>query len=525
MLNKLPNIINIRPFYYQDIYDLKFLAPEIFFFSSLLLMLIFGSLNFGNSKKIENMLLNSKILVTILTLTLLLFLNNYDKNLHSILFHDFLAVENFSTLLKIIVIILTISLIISAKRTAIDNELKEYDYTIILGLITGGIFILLSSTDFITLLLAIELISFGLYTVLTLKKKSVYAAESAVKYFVFGSFVSGLYLYGTSLVYIQTGTTNFFSLQYYFYNEKINNFGVIPNYLDTKYFFLLLGITLILILLLFKISAFPFHAWAPDVYEGAPMIVTAYFSIVIKFVMLITFIKVVYFTVYELLTILQPGLIIISVLSMLLGSIGACYQDKIKRLFAYSSISHVGYIILALSAKSPDGITTAIIYTFIYTLTNVILFNFLLSSNYKEKENNQILKTTYLSDLSGIGKANPVLAIMLAFALFSFAGVPPFAGFFIKFQLFITVLSQNLIFPALVIIISSAISTFYYLKIIKCLFFFPTDKETVIINLDRTKEMTIFWITVLISSYIFFSSEAYAQSNFIWRCFFLLFFN
>jgi len=286
-----------------------------------------------------------------------------------------------------------------------------------------------------------------------------------------------------------------------------------------------LGITLILILLLFKISAFPFHAWAPDVYEGAPMIVTAYFSIVIKFVMLITFIKVVYFTVYELLTILQPGLIIISVLSMLLGSIGACYQDKIKRLFAYSSISHVGYIILALSAKSPDGITTAIIYTFIYTLTNVILFNFLLSSNYKEKENNQILKTTYLSDLSGIGKANPVLAIMLAFALFSFAGVPPFAGFFIKFQLFITVLSQNLIFPALVIIISSAISTFYYLKIIKCLFFFPTDKETVIINLDRTKEMTIFWITVLISSYIFFSSEAYAQSNFIWRCFFLLFFN
>jgi NADH-quinone oxidoreductase subunit N len=523
MLNKLPNLIDIRPLYYQDIYDLKFLAPEFFFFCSLLLMLIFGSLNFGNTKKLNNIILNAQILIVLLVLTLLLFLNNFEDNLNSIVFHDLLAIENFSTSLKIVVILLTISIIISAKQFITQNEIKEYDYIIILGLITAGIFFLLSSTDFMALLLSTELISFGLYTIITLKKKSIYAAESAVKYFVFGSFVSGLYLYGTSLVYIQTGTTNFFSLQYYFYNEKNNNLGISPNYLETKYFFLLFGLILIITLLLFKVSAFPFHTWSPDVYEGAPMIITAYFAIVIKFVMLLTFIRVIYFALYDLLVIFQPGLVMISVLSMLFGSIGACYQDKIKRLFAYSSISHVGYIILALATKSPDGITTALLYTFIYTITNVALFNFLLSADYKEKETNQIIKITYLSDLRGTGKANPTLGVMLAFALFSFAGVPPFAGFFVKFQLFITVLTQNFFFPALIIIISSAISTFYYLKIIKCLFFFPPSTNNVITNLNRTKEITIFWVILVLSLYIFFSSEMYTQFTHIWHYFFYLF--
>jgi len=510
--------------YYYDIYDLSIITPEIFLFCSLLLLLICGSLNFRNNKSLENVYLTSKILITLLVGTIVLLLNNLENRVKGFIFYDLFAIENFSTLAKIFVLLLTISTMCSAKLYAKQNNLKEYEYVIVLGLISGGLLIILSAHDFMALYLAIELVSFGLYMLAVIKKKSIYGAEAGMKYFIIGAFAGGIYAYGASLVYIQTGTTNFYSLQYYLYQQKLLWHTNTLNFLNHNYDLLLFGLSLMLVLLVFKIAAAPFHVWSPDVYEGVPLIVTTYYAVVVKFTFLILLIKVLYFVLFDFLYVIKSALILMTVLSLLIGSIGACTQDRIKRLFTYSSISHIGYILLGALTGSELGLSAALLYIFIYTLSNIVLFNFLLSTDHYEYNNDTPTRVATISNLIGVGKANPFVSTLFAFNLLSFAGIPPFAGFFAKILIFTAALQDETLFPLLLVaIISSLISCFYYLKIIKALFFVATTALTSLISLDRTKEITIFWSVLFLVCFAFTVDNTLAILERIWLGYFDLF--
>jgi len=469
----------VRPLYFYDLYDFKYIVPECFLFISLLLLLFFGSLYFKNTKNESNVILTAKVLLVIFGLTFLLLLNNLYLNTTAIIFYEFLAIENFSTVIKLVVLLLTTLIVLSGKDYMQINRIYDYDYLVILGFVTIGLFMILSAHDFMSLFLAIELVGYGLYTLANLKRDSTYGAEASLKYYVTGMLATGFYAYGASLVYLQTKTLNFFVLQLYIYNQKIffyeTRYDIIMNKFDftgDDYTLLVFGLTLILVLLLFKIAAAPFHVWSPDVYEGVPMIVTAYYSIVIKFVMLITFLKIVYFILPDFIEIFRPAFIFVSVISVLMGSIGAAFQDKLKRVFAYSSISHIGYVVMGLIPGTETGFIASLVYVFIYIIGNVILFNFLLSTSklIADEEESYVAE---VSDLAKIGISSPLLGIFFSCSLFSFAGIPPFAGFFAKLGIFYSLLSQGYGFVVLVAFVGTAISCFYYLKLIKASFFVP----------------------------------------------------
>jgi NADH-quinone oxidoreductase subunit N len=502
---KFKKLYNILPLFDWDVYNLKFIIPEIFLFTSLLLLLLYGSLHFRTTKTFSNVEFTAKILLIIFGLTFLLLIENHDNEMHKFLFNQMLAVENFSTTLKIFVILLTAMLVIISYSYAIRNNFTEYEYIIFLGFTTGGMFLILSSFDFMTLLVAIEILSFGLYTLAMIKKQSSLAAEAGIKYLIIGALTTGMYAYGASLFYWYLQSTNFFVLQLHLFNEKYFSLVSLVDLIAKGHTNLLIGIILMVTLLLFKVAAAPFHGWSPDVYEGVPLFVTAYYAVVVKFVMLFTLIKIMYFVLKDFLPILQPGLQALAIASLLIGSIGAVTQNRLKRLFAYSSISHVGYILIGISANSDEGLAASLLYVLVYTVTNMILFMFLLNSDYKNMNSNDTHRVVEIADLAKIGKTHPFFSSLFVVSLLSFAGIPPFAGFFVKLKIFFVAVSAGL-YPVVVIaVIASAISCFYYLKLIKAMFFVNLPGTFRLIDVKSTQLSVILWPVLFLTLFIFYS--------------------
>ena len=273
-----------------------------------------------------------------------------------------------------------------------------------------------------------------------------------MKYFVLSALSSGLLLYGCSLVYGFSGSTNF---------------DVISNQLNSNEYVLTFGIVFILVGLAFKISAVPFHMWAPDVYEGSPTTVTLFFTMVPKIAALTVFIRFLYVPFLNLIDQWQMIIVFLSIASMIFGAVAAIGQTNIKRLIAYSSISHIGYTLAGLATASNEGIQSSIIYISIYVVMNLALFCCLLMLRRKDQYYEDI------SDLSGLSKNHPILSLCLLVILFSLAGIPPLAGFFAKFYVFIAVLEQSMYFLAIVGLLSTVVAAFYYLRIIKIIYFDP----------------------------------------------------
>jgi len=257
-------------------------------------------------------------------------------------------------------------------------------------------------------------------------------------------------LYGCSLIYGFSGSTNF---------------NVIGDAMNSIHYGLTFGIVFILVGLAFKISAVPFHMWAPDVYEGSPTSVTLFFAIVPKVAALTVFIRFLYVPFATMIDQWQPILIFLSIASMIFGAVAAIGQNNLKRLIAYSSIGHIGYTLAGLSVGTNQGIQSSIVYISIYLVMNLGLFSCLLMM----KRNDQYFET--IDDLSGLSKNHPVLSLSLLVILFSLAGIPPLAGFFAKFYIFTSVIEQSMYFLAIVGLLSTVIAAFYYLKIIKVIYF------------------------------------------------------
>ncbi len=428
--------------------NINLIYPELFLSISLLSLLILGVF------KKNSFLVVSKLSSIVLLLTIpLIYIND---NTSEKLFNNNYLIDEFSSFLKILILGSSAFALFFTNQYIKDNKIDKFEYPILILTAILGMFVMVSSNNLIGLYLGIELQSLSLYVLAALNRDSVKSTEAGVKYFVLGALSSGLLLYGCSLVYGFTGSTN-----YYVIAENYTSSNLALSF----------GLVFILVGLAFKISAVPFHMWTPDVYEGAPTSVTAFFALAPKVAGFGAIIRILYIAFGNVVNEWQTILIFISIASMILGAVAAIGQTNIKRLMAYSSISHMGYALAGVTTGTNEGISSSILYIFLYVVMNIGSFVCIILMK---------RKTVYLEnirDLSGLSKNHPVIAFSFTVILFSLAGIPPLAGFFAKFYVFMAVIKSNLFALAIIGLITSVVSAFYYLRIIKIIYFDPEQEK------------------------------------------------
>ena len=459
--------------------DLALVFPEIFLSLSIMFLLILGVFKKNSSKLIQN------ISLIILLITAVITFNETLRVDKSFLFNGSVIIDYLSSFMKIVTLLAAFLVLIISSNYLRTFKIFKIEYSILILSSVLGMMIMISSNDLIVFYMGLELQSLALYVLATFNRDQIKSSEAGLKYFVLSALSSGLLLYGCSLIYGFTGSTNF---------------NVIANQLNSNEYALTFGIVFILVGLAFKISAVPFHMWAPDVYEGSPTSVTLFFTMVPKIAALTVFIRFLYVPFLNLIDQWQMILIFLSIASMLFGAIAAIGQTNLKRLVAYSSIGHVGYALAGLATGTNDGIQSSVIYITIYILMNLGLFSCLLMM----KRNNEYYEK--IEDLSGLSKNHPLLSLSLLIILFSLAGIPPLAGFFAKFYIFKSVLEQSMYFLAIVGLLSTVVAAFYYLRIIKIMYF---DKEKEKYDTDHSLwlKFSLTVSTLLILIYFIFPSQ------------------
>ncbi|MBI04811.1 MAG: NADH-quinone oxidoreductase subunit NuoN [Pelagibacteraceae bacterium] len=458
------------------------IVPEICLAILALISLIFGLFIKKNTfRKTSNFTIISLIIVSFLIFF------NFTTDFSS--YNDFFANSNFIKFFKILVCLGTASTLIISKNYLIDNNISKFEIPVLFLFSTLGMLLMISTKNLMLMYLAIELQSLSLYVVAAIKRDSIHSAESGVKYFILGALSSGILLYGFSLVYGFTGATSF---------EEIKTALTLSKNLSLG---LIFGLVFILVGLAFKVSAVPFHMWTPDVYEGAPTAITAFFAIVPKIAAVALIFRFCLDPFENFYNEWSQIIFFLSVSSMFLGAIAAIAQNNIKRLLAYSSIGHVGYVLIALVAANNEGVKSAAIYMFIYMIMNISVFAIILSF---KKSNRNIEK---INDLKGISKSNPLISFSLAIIMLSMAGIPPFAGFFGKFYVFIAAIERELYILSVLGVLASVISAYYYLKIIKVMYFDILDENTIYdINISLQSRIILIALMSIITFFIFYPS-------------------
>lgn len=418
------------------------LLPEIILVLGSFFVLLLGVFK-ENSYKILNFLVLTTLLIIIF---FLIFQFNEKKNF----FSNFYNIDPFVNFIKLLILGSIIFTLLLTKQYLEKQNLLKFEFLVIILLSAVGMFVMVSASNLIVFYLGLELQSLCLYIMASINTKSSKSSESGLKYFVLGSLASGLLLYGCSIVYGFSGTLNYTEISKFSSTETISlKFGLV---------FILCGIA-------FKVSAVPFHMWTPDVYEGSPTAVTTFFAIAPKVAAIAAFVKFLnvpyinYFNEWKLL------LLILSCASMFLGAVAAIAQSNLKRLMAYSSISHVGFILAGVTISTPEALNAVVIYTFIYVIMNIGIFSCILALKRKENYYENIF------DLSGISKNHPLLALSFTILLFSLAGIPPLAGFFAKLYIFLAIIEQKMFYFAAFGLICAVIAGFYYLRLIKIIYF------------------------------------------------------
>ena len=459
--------------------NLALVFPEIFLSLSIMFLLILGVFKKNSSKLIQN------ISLIILLITSVITLNETLGIQETLLFNSSVVIDYLSSFMKIVTLLAAFLVLVISSNYLKTLKILKIEYPILILSSVLGMMIMISSNDLIVFYMGLELQSLALYVLATFNRDQLKSSEAGLKYFVLSALSSGLLLYGCSLIYGFTGSTNF---------------NIIANQLNSTEYAITFGIVFILVGLAFKISAVPFHMWAPDVYEGSPTSVTLFFTMVPKIAALTVFIRFLYVPFLNLIDQWQMILIFLSIASMLFGAIAAIGQTNLKRLIAYSSIGHVGYTLAGVATGSNDGIQSSVIYITIYILMNLGLFSCLLMM----KRNNKYFED--IEDLSGLSKNHPLMSLSLLVFLFSLAGIPPLAGFFAKFYIFKSVLEQSMYFLAIGGLLSTVVAAFYYLRIIKIMYF---DKEKEKYDTDHSLwlKFSLMFSTLLILIYFIFPSQ------------------
>ena len=456
--------------------NINLFLPEIFLTISILITLMIGVFLNNSYNLVTN------IIYGIIISLILIILNSFHESFK--LFSDSFVSNSFTNFFKVLILIGTFFILIISQNFIKETKINYFEYSLILLLSVLGMFIMISANDLILFYLGLELQSLSLYILASLDRDNLKSNESGLKYFILSSLASGLLLYGCSILYGFSGSTNFEVISA---NTNTENIGTV------------FAMVFILVGLAFKVSAVPFHMWTPDVYEGAPTSVTSFFAVVPKIAGIAVFIRFMQIPFTEIADQWQPILIFISLASMILGAIAAIGQSNIKRLIAYSSIGHIGFALAGISTNTTLGYNSTITYISIYVIMNLGVFAciFLMKRDGKYCEN--------LNDLSGISKSHPLLSITFLIILFSLAGIPPLAGFFAKFYIFIAVIKSKMYTLAIIGLLSTVISAFYYLRVIKIIYFDDGNK-----SFDRIKSSgistTLFLTSLILLTFFIYPS-------------------
>ena len=426
--------------------DLNIIFPEIFLSVYAMVALL------GVVYTSKDELAKRVTWVTAFIFILVAFLIIFSEEKTEIAFGGMFINDAFSRFSKIIILLSAAVVLVMGQEYMSRRGFLRFEYPLIVTLSVVGMMVMVSAGDLMSLYMGLELQSLALYVIAAFKKDSVKSTEAGLKYFVLGALSSGLLLYGSALVYGYSGTTLFS--------------GILSNVsTDVPSLGLLFGLALVIAGLAFKVSAVPFHMWTPDVYEGAPTPVTAFFATVPKMAAICLFIRVMYDAFGNIINDWQQIIALLSILSMFLGAFAAIGQTDLKRLLAYSSIAHMGYALIGLAAGTEFGVQSVLEYMTIYITMNIGVFAIVMSMQQDGQS------VTEIASLKMISETDPGKAIALVILLFSLAGIPPMLGFFAKFEVLRAAINAELIYLAVLGVLASVIGAFYYLRIVYFIYF------------------------------------------------------
>ncbi len=424
--------------------SLSLAAPELIIAAGALIFLMIGVYSGARSNAVVTLL----SILTLVAAGAWILLRGVDGQA----FGGAFITDPFARFMKVLTLVgSAVTLIMSARQTR-EQMLDKFEYPILILLSTLGMLLMVSANNMITLYLGLELQSLALYVVAAFNRDNLRSTEAGLKYFVLGALSSGMLLYGISLVYGYTGNTGF--------QEIATALTGADRQLG-----LVFGLVFVLAGLAFKISAVPFHMWTPDVYEGAPTPVTAFFAAAPKMAAMALLVRVTMGAFEPIAADWQQIIVFIAIASMVLGSFAAIGQKNIKRLMAYSSIGHMGFALVGLAANSQDGARGVAIYMLIYLVMTLGTFAFILAMRRKSGTVEQI------GDLAGLSATNPVMATILTILMFSLAGIPPLAGFWAKWYVFLAAINAGLYALSIIGVLASVVGAYYYLRIIKIMWF------------------------------------------------------
>ncbi|KQP34350.1 NADH:ubiquinone oxidoreductase subunit N [Methylobacterium sp. Leaf469] len=419
--------------------------PELILGVGVLVLVLYGS--FRGERSAEGVNVGALLL-----LVLALFVVMSQPGTKVTTLNGSFIVDGFSKVMKALILLGSAASILLSRDYFQRERIDRFEFPILIVLCTLGMMVMASANDLISLYLGLELQSLAAYVIAAFHRDNLKSTEAGLKYFVLGALSSGMLLYGASLVYGFTGTVSFP--------------GIVAALNDTTVGFgLVLGIVFVAAGVAFKLAAVPFHMWTPDVYEGSPTPVTAFFASAPKMAAMAMTVRIFIGAFPDVTAVWQQIIVFVAIASMALGSFAAIGQRSIKRLMAYSSIGNVGYALVGLAASSQAGISGVVIYMIIYLAMTLGAFAVILSL----RRGGQMFET--VDDLSGLSRTHPVLAFCLAAMMFSLAGIPPLAGFFAKFYVFAAAIEANLVALAIIGVVTSVVGAFYYLRLVKVMYF------------------------------------------------------
>lgn len=453
--------------------------PEIFLVLAALLLLMVGVFQKGNGAG-NGYGLVSTLAIIALVVSGGLLCQDWPTT-KQVVFSGMFILDGFSAFGKLMLLVASAFAIAMSNSWMRQEGLGRFEYPVLILLATVGMMMMVSANDFLALYMGLELQSLSLYVLAAYHRDSGRASEAGLKYYVLGSLASGLLLYGISLIYGFAGSTSFTTLAQVFSGHTAPHMGFI------------VGLVFVIAGLAFKISAVPFHMWAPDVYEGAPTPVTAFFSVAPKIAAMLLLTRVLMGPFGELVAQWQQVIVLISILSMFVGAFAALVQTNIKRLMAYSSIGHAGFILVGLAAGTAEGMQGVLIYMAIYLAMNMGTFAVILCM----RQQGRMVESIH--DLAGLSKTHPMMALTMVVMMFSMAGIPPMAGFWGKFYVFKAAVDAGLMTLAILGVLTSVVSAFYYLRIIKIMYF-----DEAVESFDRSWGMALVSVMVLATVLILF---------------------
>lgn len=465
--------------------DLSPFVPELVLFAGTVILLLCGL--YIRNRALDTVATATPLLITGCLYLMMILPSTWE---HAYSFNDMLVTDAFAHFAKMLILVSVILvLILSSYWLSVFGDAK-YEFYILVLLATLGMMLMVSANHLISAYMAIELVSLSLYVLASYKRDSVRSTEAGIKYFVLGSLASGIMLFGMSFVYGFTGAADFVSIHELLTSRPAAD----PAAMAT-----LFGLIMMMVGFAFKVSAAPFHMWTPDVYEGAPTPITAFFSTAPKIAALVLFARFLYQPFEPWITEWQQILIVLSIASMIIGAFAALVQTNIKRLLAYSSIGHVGFALMGVAAGTEQGMQGMLIYLAIYLVMSTLAFGCVLLMQRKKEAVEDI------EQIAGLAQRHPYFAFALGVCMFSMAGIPPLAGFFGKFYVFLAALDAGLYNLAVIGVLCSVVSAFYYLRIVK-LAYFDAPKEP--FEFETTLSMKYLLVACTLLIMAFFLSPA-----------------